>query len=86
MVSQQGRLRGINASHEGVAGKNAGDSVHRAQRIFSGRGGVAAEDARELLLHLHHADIPFCQIVVECETEVVHESQDFLSVLIESFE
>ena len=46
----------------------------------------AAKGARDLLLNLHHADISFCQIVVEWETEVVHESQDFLSVLIESFE
>ena len=80
LVSEQGRLRGIDAWHEGVAGENAGDSVHRAQRILSGRGDVtadaaegfaplfAAEHAGDLLLHLHHANVPFGQVVVEGNT------------------
>jgi hypothetical protein len=95
---EQLRLRGIEAWHERVAGENEGDSVQRAHRILSGHGDVtadaaegcgpllAAEHAGDLLLHLHHANVPFGQVVVEGDAEVVHESQGFLPVLIEPFE
>ena len=98
LVSEQLRLRGIEAWHERVAGENEGDSVQRAHRILSGRGDVtadaaegfgpllAAEHSGDLLLHLHHANVPFGQVVVEGDAEVLHESQGFLPVLIEPFE
>ena len=91
-------LRGVEARHERVAGEDAGDGVKRAHGVLAGRGDVtadaaegfgprfAAEQPRDLLLHLHHANVPFGQVVVEGDAEVVHESQDFLAVLIQPFE
>ena len=74
-TAQPMRLRGVEARHERVAGEYAGDGVKRAHGILSGRGEVtadaaegfglrfAAEQTGDLLLHLHHPDVPFGQVV-----------------------
>jgi len=92
------QLRGIGDGHERVAGECTGDGVQCAQRVLSSCGDVAtdsaegsgalcaAEQPRYFLLHLHHADVPFGQVVVEGDIEVVHESQSFLPVPVETFE
>lgn len=46
----------------------------------------AAEQPRYFPLHLHHADVPFGQVVVEGDIEVIYESQSFLPVPVETFE
>jgi hypothetical protein len=40
--------------------------------------GFATERAGDLLLHLHHANVPFGQIVIKGDAEVVHKSQGFV--------
>jgi len=61
--------------HERVAGEYAGDGVHCSQGVLAGRGdvasnatkrvsaGFATEHAGDLLLHLHHANVPFGQVM-----------------------
>ena len=46
-----------------------------------GRTSLAAEAPRNLLLHLEHPDVPFCQVVVEGHPEIVHEAQGLGMVL-----
>ena len=97
-AAQPMRLRGVGDRHERVAGEYAGDGVHCSQGVLAGRGdvasnaaegvsaGFATEHAGDLLLHLHHANVPFGQVVVEGGAEVVHEGQRLPAVLIEPFE
>ena len=87
MVSEQLRLRGVEAWHERVAGENAGDSVQRAHRILSGRGDVTADlakdygailrtkAARYFLFQFHHADISLRLVVIEWHLKIIHKSQ-----------
>ena len=50
------------------------------------RAGFASECAGNLLLHLYHANVPFDQVVIEGDVEIVHEGQGFLAVLVQAFE
>ena len=98
MGHEQGRLRGVEGRHERVAAEDTGQSVNGAHGVLAGggevasnsteglRAGFASECAGNLLLHLYHANVPFDQVVIEGDVEIVHEGQGFLAVLVQAFE
>src|SRR5215831_13036705 len=48
--------------------------------------GFSAERARDLLLHLDHAHISFCQVIVKRHGEIVQEGEHTITAFLQSVE
>src|SRR5688572_7918745 len=84
------------AGHQGCAGENAAERFHEREALLANGRDVAADAAEDVgsaatskaagdfLLGLDHAQIPFGQVVVEGDPEIVHEGQHLIGALLKA--